>query len=213
MIRANPPHLTLAKLISILCGSLFLGLTLIAQAGGPPPQQGKPVISEPEEEADEPSEESEDMEPEEMEDEEKKSTPPTTQPFTDTDTEQPTDSQEEEQPEASEPPPRFPEPSAIVSLDNNTVNLRLINTSDTIISYQVIEGTGERVLGERSQTELQDLPVPLNLTYRRQDGGLLLVIPKAVAPGILEVRFEPTGQIFFDTKSLNVTGTGSVFLN
>lgn len=213
MIRANSPHPTLAKWISVLCGSLFLSLTLIAQAGGPPPQRGKPVISEPEQETDKSSEEAEDTEDEQIEEEEERSTPPTTQPFTDTNTEQPTDSQEEEQPEASEPPPRFPEPSAIVSLENNRVNLRLINASDTVISYQVIEGTGERVLGERSETELQNLPVPLNLTYRRQDGGLLLVTPKAVAPGVLEVRFEPTGQIFFDTKSLNITGTGSVFLN
>jgi hypothetical protein len=91
--------------------------------------------------------------------------------------------------------------------------MRLINVTDAIVIYQVIEGTGERTLGQRSQVELQGLPIPLNLTYRRQDGGLLLVVPKAVEPGVLEVRFEPTGSFFLDTKSLNITGTGSVFLN
>ncbi|MEL7039418.1 MAG: hypothetical protein AAFO04_27955 [Cyanobacteria bacterium J06592_8] len=195
---------------SLLCGSILIGFTTMAQAGGPPPQQGKPAIVEPEEEeqAEEPEEEEQAEEPEE---EEATPTAPASTPVQRLQDEQEDSPQE---PRSSEPPPRFPEPSAILSLNGRqSVTLRLVNTTNTVITYQVIEGTGERTLGEGSQVELQGLPVPLNLTYRRQDGGLLLVIPEAVEPGVLEVRFEPTGSFFLDTKSLNVTGTGSVFLN
>ncbi|MDY7023312.1 MAG: hypothetical protein SWJ54_18510 [Cyanobacteriota bacterium] len=206
MIRFNLWSQSSIRFWSLLCGSILIGFTAMAEAGGPPPQRGKPAIVEPEEEA-EPEEEEQAQEPEE----EATPTAPTSTPV------QRLQDEQEESPQerrSSEPPPRFPEPSAILSLNGRqSVTLRLVNTTNAVISYQVIEGTGERTLGESSQVELQGLPVPLNLTYRRQDGGLLLVIPEPVEPGVLEVRFEPTGSFFLDTKSLNITGTGSVFLN
>ena len=217
MIRFNLLSQSSIRWGILLCGALLTGLAAIAQAGGPPPQQGKPAVVEPPRQGKpavvEPggkpveSEEEEEEEPEE----EERATPsaPATAPA-----QRLRDEGETEQRRPSEPPPRFPEPSAILSLNGRqSVNIRLINTTGSPISYQVIEGTGERTLGANSQIELQGLPVPLNLTYRRQDDGLLLVIPEAVEPGVLEVRFEPTGSFFLDTKSLNITGTGSVFLN
>ena len=202
MIRFNPLSESSVRFWGLLCGSLLIGFGTIAQAGGPPMRQGKPAIVEPAE--------SEDTD-EEMDGEmEEQATPaaPTTTPV------QRLREEDQEQPRSSEPPPRFPEPSAMLSLNGRqSVNIRLVNTTDAEINYQVIEGTGERTLGENSQVELQGLPVPLNLTYRRQDGGLLLVIPEAVEPGVLEVRFLPTGNFFLDTRTLNITGTGSVFLN
>jgi len=201
MIRFNRSSQSSAQFWGLLCGSLLIGFTAIAQAGGPPVRQGKPAVVEP---AGKPA-------VSEEEEEEAQATPaaPAATP-----TQRLQDEPQGEQPRTSEPPPRFPEPSAILSLNGRqSVTMRLINVTDAIVIYQVIEGTGERTLGQRSQVELQGLPIPLNLTYRRQDGGLLLVVPKAVEPGVLEVRFEPTGSFFLDTKSLNITGTGSVFLN
>jgi len=197
MIRFNLLSQSSVRFWGLLCCSLLIGFTAIAQAGGPPRPQGKPAVVEPEEE-----------EAEEMEAEEATPAAPTTTPA------QPLRDEQQEEPQSSEPPPRFPEPSAMMSLNGRqSVTVKLVNTTDATIAYQVIEGTGERTLEGSSQVELQGLPIPLNLTYRRQDGGLLLVVPKAVEPGVLEVRFQPTGNFFFDTRSLNITGTGSVFLN
>lgn len=200
MIRFNFLSQSSVRFWGLLCCSLLIGFTAIAQAGGPPRPQGKPAVVEP-------TEAEEDEMEEEMEEE---ATPaaPTTTP-----TQRLQDEQQEE-PQSSEPPPRFPEPSAMMSLNGRqSVTVKLVNTTDAAITYQVIEGTGERTLEGSSQVELQGLPIPLNLTYRRQDGGLLLVVPKAVEQGVLEVRFQPTGNFFLDTRSLNITGTGSVFLN
>ncbi|MEB3283642.1 MAG: hypothetical protein VKK42_32435 [Lyngbya sp.] len=204
MIRCNLLSQSSVRFWSLLCGSLLIGLSAtIAIAGGPPPQQGKPAIVEPAEEEEDMDEEMD----EEMEEEATPAAPTTTPPVQRL-------RDEQRRPQSSEPPPRFPEPSAILSLNGRqSVNIRLVNTTDAAITYQVIEGTGERTLGANSQVELQGLPIPLNLTYRREDDGLLLVIPEAVEPGVLEVRFQPTGSFFLDTKSLNITGTGSVFLN
>ncbi|EAW35566.1 hypothetical protein [Lyngbya sp. PCC 8106] len=196
MIRFNLLSQSSVRFWGLLCCSLLIGFTAIAQAGGPPRPQGKPAVVEPEEEE------------EEMEAEEATPAAPTSTPA------QPLRDEQEEEPQSSEPPPRFPEPSAMMSLNGRqSVTVKLVNTTDTTITYQVIEGTGERTLEGSSQVELQGLPIPLNLTYRRQDGGLLLVVPKAVEQGVLEVRFQPTGNFFLDTRSLNITGTGSVFLN
>ncbi len=203
MIRFNLLSQSSARFFSLLCSSLLIGVAAIAQAGGPPPRQGKPAIVEP---TGKPAiSEQEEATP---------ATPATPAAPAATPTQRLQDQPPAEQPRPSEPPPRFPEPSAFISLNGRqTVSLRLINTTDAVVTYQVIEGTGERTLGGESQVELQGLPIPLNLTYRRQDGGLLLVIPRAVEPGVLEVRFEPTGSFFLDTRNLNITGTGSVFLN
>ncbi len=110
-------------------------------------------------------------------------------------------------------PDRFPLPSARVSPVNGRVTLRLINPTNTLINYQVVGGTRERTLGQQSQTELVGLTLPLNLTYQRQDSGLLLVFPKSTEPGVLEVRFQATSDFDKDTKSLNIPENGSVFLN
>lgn len=116
-------------------------------------------------------------------------------------------------PYPTEEPDQFPLPSARVSPVDGMVTLRLINPSNILINYQVVGGSRELTLGERSQAELAGFGLPLTLTYQRQDGGLLLVFPRAVAPGVLEVRFQPTSDFDKDTKSLNIPENGSVFLN
>jgi hypothetical protein len=112
-----------------------------------------------------------------------------------------------------EEPDQFPLPSARVSPVNARVTLRLVNTTNTLINYQVVGGTRERTLGQQSETVLTAFPLPLTLTYQRQDGGLLLVFPKSTEAGVLEVRFQATSDFDKDTKSLNIPKNGSVFLN
>lgn len=110
------------------------------------------------------------------------------------------------------PAARFPLPSATVAAVDGSVTLRLVNNTNAVIEYQLVGRTRERVLGQQSKTDLQAAS-PLTMTYQRQDNGLLLVTPKTVAPGVLEVRFDATNDLDVDTKSLEINDTGTVFLN
>lgn len=109
-------------------------------------------------------------------------------------------------------PPQFPLPSARVGAVNGVVTLKLINNANVPIKYQLIGGTREEWLAQNATIQIQGSP-PVTLTYRRQDGGLLLVRPKQTSPGVLEVQFQVTNDLDIDTKALNITETGSVFLN
>ena len=117
-----------------------------------------------------------------------------------------------QQSETIEPPPKFPEPAGRVTPVEGLITLRLINQTDAVINYQVIGGR-HRTLGERSVVELSELPIPLTLTYQRPDGGLLIVRSQGISPRVLEVIFNATEDFDLDTKSLNITGRGGVFLN
>ncbi|NES06440.1 MAG: hypothetical protein F6K22_28675 [Okeania sp. SIO2F4] len=174
-------------------GSSLMIIT-ISQAGGPPPGT-KPPAADRQEDTSEPS--GNRGKPVEVE-------PETTEP---TRRQPPT-----QQSETTQPPPQFPEPAGRVAPVEGLITLRLINQTGAVIEYQVIGGR-HRTLGETSVVELSELPIPLTLTYQRSDGGLLMVRPRSISPRLLEVIFNPTEDFDLDTKSLNITGKGGVFLN
>ena len=172
MFRSNLPFKKIS-LLAATCGGLLVSLATLSQAGGPPPQQGKPV-SQP---AASPS--------------------PRGMPSTTTDT-----------------PPRFPMPSARVTPSEGMIVIKLVNTTNAVINYQIVGVTQPRTLGEQSEILLQTLPVPITLTYQRPDGGLLQVRPQATAmPGMLQVSFGATTDLATDTKSLEIQEDGKVILN
>ncbi|NJK37637.1 MAG: hypothetical protein HC825_03245 [Oscillatoriales cyanobacterium RM1_1_9] len=183
MIHANSPRRTNVRLLSLLTGVALTGLTAIAQAGGPPPG-GKPAMSEPNDKAED-------------------AQAPKAQS-----TSTPTD-------ETSAPAevPQFPFPSARVAAVDGAVTLKLINKTNAVINYQVVAGTQQRDLAGQSEVELQGLPMPMTLTYQREDSGLLRVVPRSTEPGVLEVQFEATTDFDVDTKALEINENGSVFLN
>ena len=202
-------------IVSTICSSLMMGLITVAMAGGPPPGTTKPPTQP---STKEPAEVEENTEP-------LRRQPPASQPSSDQGT------PVEDEPETSDPPRRqppnvgnpsvqqinqtprqFPEPAGRVTPIEGLITLRLINHTDALIRYQVIGGR-HRTLGERSVVEIYELPVPLTLTYQRPDGGLLLVSPRGISNRVLEVRFNSTEDFGLDTKSLNITGKGGVFLN
>lgn len=220
-----PKFVKNTSVISAICSSLMTGLITMSQAGGPPPGTTKPPTQPSTEESTEV--ESETTEPTRRQrpganQQEDNSEPPTgggKPAEVESETTEPTrrqppttESAPTPQSETTEPPPKFPEPAGRVAPVENLTTLRLINQTDAVISYQVIGGR-HRTLGERSVVELSELPVPLTLTYQRSDGGLLLVRPRGISPGVLEVRFNATEDFDLDTKSLNINGRGGVFLN
>jgi hypothetical protein len=92
--------------------------------------------------------------------------------------------------------------------------IKLVNTTNAVINYQIVGVTQQRTLGEQSEILLQTIQVPITLTYQRPDGGLLLVRPQVTAmPGMLQVSFGATTELGSDTKSLEIQEDGKVILN
>lgn len=55
---------------------------------------------------------------------------------------------------------------------------------------------------------------PVTLTFKRDDGGLLMVSPQASSEsGMLEVTFTETTDLTTDRTTMTVQKTGAVFLN
>jgi hypothetical protein len=111
-------------------------------------------------------------------------------------------------------PPRFPFPGARVTPVDGMVTIKLVNTTNAVINYQVVGMTQSRTLGEQSEISIHNLKTPITLTYQRPDGGLVLVRAQATATaGMLQVNFGVTTDLGADTKSLEVQEDGKVFLN
>lgn len=96
---------------------------------------------------------------------------------------------------------------------NGLVNLRLVNNSGADIAYQVIGETQPRYLAGNNYINLRSIDTPTTLTFYRPDGGFLVVNPRPISPGVLEVRFAPTNSFSLDKSALMIQPTGAVFLN
>lgn len=188
MVDYNDTPKTGLKWLGFVFGSVVLTSSAIAWGGGPPTRPGKPVIIE---------------EPAGRPTEAERTGPTPTAPAGTLQPTQPTE----------DTIPRFPLPSARISPVNGRVTLKLINSSNVVIEYQVSGGTRPRLVGQQSESTLEQLTIPINLTYQREDGGLLFVRPVVTGPGVLEIRFEATGNINLDTRSLSINEQGIVFLN
>ena len=196
MISHNNPLKINLSWLGVISASLLVSLSTIAFAGGPPPQ-GKPAAAP--------------ATTEPASQEPAKAQPATTQPNATPAAPQATP-QTPAQTMAA--PARFPLPSARVEPSEGVVTIKLVNTTNALISYQVVGDTQPRTLGEQSEIQLKGLKTPVTITYQREDGGLLMVRPQATAtPGFLQVSFSATTDLSVDTKSMNVQAEGGVFLN
>ena len=185
MFHHNQPFKKFSLLAAASTG-LLVCLATISLAGGPPPQ-GKPV-SQP--------------------------TPPANGKPVSQPTPAETPSTNEKPTTPQDAPPRFPLPAARVTPTEGMVTIKLVNSTNAVINYQVLGITQPRTLGEQSEILLTNLKTPITLTYQRPDGGLLLVRPQATAtPGMLQVSFGATTDLGTDTKSMDVQEDGRVFLN
>lgn len=104
------------------------------------------------------------------------------------------------------------DPSAIVTPRNGMVSIRLVNETGANITYQVIDNTDQRSLQGKSNVMLQDLPIPVTLTFKRQDAGLLSVTPASSEPGMLEVTFRETTDLGTDKSTMRIQEAGGVYL-
>jgi len=104
-------------------------------------------------------------------------------------------------------------PIARVMPVDGRVNLRLTNTTNAVIFYQVIGNTEQRSLAGKSEVTLRDLPAPVSLTFSRQDRGLLRPTLSATSMGLLEVTLDATTDLAEDRTTIRVQQDGAVLVN
>lgn len=104
-------------------------------------------------------------------------------------------------------------PSTTVMPTQGKVSIKLVNVTKADVTYEVIGDTGRRSLQGKSNVLLSDLTIPITMTFKRQDGGLLNVIPQSPQPGILEAVLTETTDLGADKNTLNIQPSGAVFLN
>lgn len=104
-------------------------------------------------------------------------------------------------------------PSARVMPVNGRVNIRLTNTTNAVIFYQVIGDTEQRSLAGKSEVTLRNLSAPVSLTFSRQDRGLLRPTLSATSMGLLEVTLDATTDLAEDRTTIRVQEDGAVLVN
>jgi uncharacterized protein YsxB (DUF464 family) len=97
---------------------------------------------------------------------------------------------------------------------NGTVNVRLKNNTNAIVTYEAVGHTQRRILPGREETVLRSLPTPVTITMVRQDEGLLKVTPVSTKEqGVLEVSLDEEKTLDDNQGTLRIQRDGQVFLN
>ncbi|WP_013322409.1 hypothetical protein [Gloeothece verrucosa] len=93
------------------------------------------------------------------------------------------------------------------------VNIQLNNTTNTVVTYEVIGHTNQRQLLGRQNIELQDIPLPVTITLVRPDNGFLKIIPVSSESDLLNITLQENPN-FNDTQGVvRIQKNGQVYLN
>lgn len=96
---------------------------------------------------------------------------------------------------------------------DGTVNVRLKNNTNALVTYEAIGQTGRPTLPGREEVVLRNLPVPVTITTVRQDNGLVDVIPVSSEEGLLEVSLNESKDLDDNAGAIRIQKDGQVFLN
>jgi hypothetical protein len=103
---------------------------------------------------------------------------------------------------------------AMVMPINGKVTVRLVNQTGAQINYQAIGDTAPRSLQSKSDVTLQGLRTPTTVTFRRQDGGLLMVTAVGSSnQGVLELTLRETVDFAMDKTTVTIEQNGAAYLN
>lgn len=103
--------------------------------------------------------------------------------------------------------------SATVVPVNGKVNVRFTNHTNAAIAYEIVGHTNQRLLSGQSNVALNDLPVPVAVTFRRPDNGLLAAHAQVSSqPGLLQIIFDEATDLKVDRVAMRIEKTGNVFL-
>ena len=105
-------------------------------------------------------------------------------------------------------------PNVDVDPIKDQISIKLVNDINAPVSYQAIEGTEPRILPPLSEITLQGLKAPVNLTFYRDDGGLIQAIPDETSMSqMLELTFKETESLAADDLTLRIDQDGNVSIN
>jgi len=104
-------------------------------------------------------------------------------------------------------------PSMMVTPVDGKINIKLINATNAVVTYQVVGDTNQRTLTGDSDVTLQNLETPVTVTFVRQDRGLLKVSPQASSSGLLEVTLDETTNLDEGKSTMRIEKGGAVFIN
>ncbi|MGG6265553.1 hypothetical protein ACQ4M3_06055 [Leptolyngbya sp. AN03gr2] len=112
-------------------------------------------------------------------------------------------------------PEQRSQPVASVVPSNGTINVRVKNETNAIVTYEAVQYTQRRVLRPGEEAVLQNLPVPVTVTFVRQDNGFVEVIPVTTPEqGILSLQLdEDRNPLDSNQGVIRVQRNGQVFLN
>lgn len=98
---------------------------------------------------------------------------------------------------------------------NGNVSVRLKNNTNAIVTYEAVGYTQRRVLPGGQEIVLRNLPVPVTVTFVRQDDGFVEILPvSASTDGVLEVGLsEDASPLDSNQGVLRIQKDGQVFLN
>lgn len=102
---------------------------------------------------------------------------------------------------------------ARVMATEGTIDVKLTNNTNTLVTYQAVGHTDRRVLAGGEETLLQNLPTPITVTLVRQDDGFLQVVPISSEEGMLAVSLEEDPNLDENQGVLRIEEDGQVFLN
>lgn len=98
---------------------------------------------------------------------------------------------------------------------NGAVSVKLKNNTNAIVTYEAVGFTQRRVLPGGGEIVLRNLPVPVTVTFTRQDDGFVEVVPVSVSEdGVLEVGLDEDANPRDSNQGvLRIQKDGQVFLN
>ncbi len=101
---------------------------------------------------------------------------------------------------------------ALVKAIGGQFNVRLMNLTNTEVTYELVGHTNQRQLTGNTNFLLQDLAMPVTVTVLREDGGLVKITPRPAAPGILELRLDEALNLDQDRRAVRVREGGSLLI-
>lgn len=94
-----------------------------------------------------------------------------------------------------------------------TVDVKLTNNTNALITYQAVGHTDRRVLAGGEEALLQNLPTPITVTLVRQGSGFLKAVPISSESGMLAVSLEEEFEPLDENQGvLRIQEDGQVFL-
>lgn len=106
-------------------------------------------------------------------------------------------------------------PIATVTPMDGMVEVKVKNNTNATVNYEVVGHTPRRILAGKQETELQKLPLPVTITFEREDKGFVKVMPMSATDkqGVLEIALDEDPDLNNSQGAIRIQKNGQVFLN